>query len=299
MEKIIYLGHKDRKYKEIEDGVIDSLKLMGYKVILFDDQEYKPEEVIEACKGAKMFLFHKGGFLTKSETEMYASIDKLIYTLSKIDCKKVLWFVDKVWMEREIFIDRIINYVDYSFFTDETFLRRHKIFNAYSLKQGCQIKRFKGKKNPAFECDVAFIGSIYGERQMFVKALGSLLGDKFRTYNEIRDQDFADLCKSAKIIISPNYPMDDFYWSNRIYEVLGNGGFMFHPNFAGLKDEGIKEGEHYIGYTNWLDVEDKLEYLLSKKADKLIKSITKQGQKEVVINHTYLQRCRKILEIVK
>jgi hypothetical protein len=299
MEKIIYLGKKDRQHKEIEDGVMDSFKLMGYKVELFDDQNYNPEEVINACKGAKLFLFHKGGFSTKGDSDMYNSIDKLTYTLNKIECPRVLWFVDKVYMEREILIDRIIDFVDYSFFTDETFLRRHKIPNGFSLKQGCQIKRFKGKKNPAFECDVAFIGDIYGERQMFVKALGQLLGDKFRTYSSVYDKDFADLCKSARVIISPNYPMDDFYWSNRIYDVLGNGGFLFHPDLEGLKGTGILEGQHFIGYSNWLDIEDKLEYLLSPKANKLIKSVTKQGQKEVITNHTYLTRCRKIIEIVK
>lgn len=307
MSKIIYFAHLKNKYRENDEDVLQGFKDLGHEVVPFDDREFNPEELVKATQDADLFLFHKGGVLENASEnpieniKIYqGTVDRLKQILSKIPktCLKAFWYVDKVYDNRQVFIESILPLVDFGFMTDETFIRRHKYPNLFSLKQGA-VEGRTGSFRKIYNCGIAYIGSIYGARQEFVHVLNKEYGDGFRVYTNIRGKDFDDLCASAKIIVSPHYPLDDFYWGDRIYRVLSSGGFMVHPKLYGLEEEeGLISGKHYVGYTNYFDLREKINIFLDPENNDIREKIAEEGHDYAIKNLNYKIKCQKIIDIV-
>jgi hypothetical protein len=306
--KITYFGHIKNKYRENDEDVLQGFKDLGHEVIAFDDREFDVDKLIKSTMDADLFLFHKGGVLENASkdpvenSKIYQkTLDRLRSILERIPktCVKAFWYVDKIYDGRHVFIESILPLVDFALLTDGTYVRRHKNVNLFSLKQGAVEGRV-GKKKKIYECDIAYIGSVYGIRQDFVYKLNQEYGDRFRVYTNVRGDDFNDLCASAKIIISPHYPLDDFYWGDRIYRVLSSKGLMMHPKLYGLEEEeGLINGEHYIGYNNYYDLINKINMLLDPVNEDIREKVAKQGYEYAVKNLNYKAKCQKIIDLVK
>lgn len=115
---------------------------------------------------------------------------------------------------------------------------------------------------------------------------------------EIRGRELADFCSTVPIILGDNYENLDNKWSNRIYNILGAGGFLITPNVEGLEEE-FEEGKHFIGYKpgNLSELKDKINLFLTKPKER--KKIARAGYKHVWKNYTYLKRCKILLETIK
>jgi len=304
---ITYFAHlKDNPHRENDEDVLYALKKLGHKVFTVDDKHFDMKDVIAKGSKSDLFLFHKGGVHYDTEENYRLTLDRLSLVLANIKqnrptCKLVFWYIDKIFNKgREKWIETILPLVDYGFTTDGTYIRRHNVDKLFDLKQAAPNKLAKGHKNPIYLCDIAYIGKVYGEaRESFVSALSHRYGERFRVYNEIWGQDFADLCVSAKIIVAPDYPSDDFYWSDRIYRVLRCGGFLIHPRLYELTKSGIINGAHYIGYYNWEELQEAIDSFLLAKNNKIRKQIAKQGQRIILRKHTYLTRCQELLNKIQ
>jgi hypothetical protein len=179
--------------------------------------------------------------------------------------------------------------------------------NAHWIMQGIGNEDMSlGKEREDFKCDIAFTGSVYSNwlpyRERFIKFLKEHYGDKFKVFDHVFNRDLYDLCASAKIMIAPIDPQDHWYWSSRIYLTLGSGGFMIHPDFEGLRDE-LTPGKHFVGYKakgnfneSMLDMKVQIDKYL--KNEKKRKEIQKEGYEYVISHFTYLDRVKKILEIL-
>ncbi len=84
----------------------------------------------------------------------------------------------------------------------------------------------------------------------------------------------------------------------RVFETMANGRAMLLTNtYDGLGyEELFDEGRHYIGYRTEEEAVDKALYYARNK-DEAAK-IAAEGQRHVLANHTYLHRCRKIVETI-
>lgn len=82
----------------------------------------------------------------------------------------------------------------------------------------------KGKKI----YDVIFVGSVYDKirREMIERV-------KPKVFNDKRGLDLNRLLGQTKIVLGDSYPASN-YWSNRVYEMTGRGGFLIHPKVEGL-----------------------------------------------------------------
>jgi hypothetical protein len=285
--KIIYFANFGNQGSNfVEEDIKSALEKIGHEVIPVHEKDYKQLKNIKA----DMFLFHKGG------VGKYISLQDFIILLNHITCKKVMWYFDpiKLFPEREIEIETIAQYIDYGFLVDDTWRRRHKFNNLYSLKEGIGTV-YKGKFRKELECDVAFAGTPYGKREEFIAVLKQHYGNKFKAFNNVFGQDMADLCASAKIIVAPDYPTNEFYWSSRIYLTLGLGGFMVHPDCYGLKPE-LVEGTHFAGYKGMKELIMTIDYFLEKEEDR--KKIQEQGQKKVLETCNFQDRLETMLETI-
>lgn len=308
--KILYFGHTNKEVNkrilkrewDSDNDVEYALKLLGHEVVSFDDREFDIKELLEKGKEVDLFLFHKGGIFGGLAQDFWLSLNRLQIILSNLKCKKVFWYVDKVWGDRFIWMENIIPMVDYGFLVDETFIRRHKYRNLHPLRQGCSDKFKKlGEFKKEYESDIAFAGMVYGGRREFIKFLNEVYGDRFKVWNNVWNQDLYDLCQSVKIIVAPYYFTDDFYWSARIYMTLAGGGFLIHPRLYGLKKfDGLEENKHYIAYSDVKELKEKIDYfLLNPKADKQREEIVKAGREYTLKNLKYSDRLKRMFEIIE
>jgi hypothetical protein len=285
--RIIYLANFNNIGSNfIEEDIQKALEKLGHEVIPVHERDYKNVKNIKA----DMFLFHQGGI------GKHITLQDFVVMLNHITCKKVMWYFDpiKLLPAREEIIETLSQYIDYGFLVDDTWRRRHKFNNLYSLKEGIGTI-YKGKVREELKCDIAFAGTPYGKREEFIAVLKQHYGNKFKAFNNVFGQDMADLCASSKIIVAPYYPTNEFYWSSRIYLTLGLGGFLVHPDCYGLKPELI-EGTHFAGYKNMKELVMTIDYFLEKEKDR--KQIQKQGQEKVLQSCNFIDRLETMIDIV-
>jgi len=222
-------------------------------------------------------------------------LTRLDLILSQFKGKKVCWFLDKVWSYANAFIAKILPRVDYIFVNDETWLRAFNTDKIFPLHAGCGKKR-EGSEMKELKSDIVFIGRISGQRERFISEMKKRYGRRFKYYDNIWKEDFNNLCQSAKVIVLPRWPFDDFFWSDAIYRILSAGGFLIHPRLYGLQQEGFVEGAHYIAYASAKELSDAIEFWTKDKYKKDRKELAKQGRDFVLDKFTYKKRLEEIFK---
>ncbi len=298
---ITYLGKFNTEEHTIEKDVRDELIKMGHKVSSIDDKDFDPKQVIELANKSDLFLFRTGGVVTDNVGDFHITLNRLQYTLQEINTKKVFWFFDKVIGLGNNWMFNVEPLIDVGFLNDETFLRRHHTDKLYPLHLGVfSGSVYNGNHNKDFAYDVAFNGPIYGTRKVFIDVMRETFGNNFGVFNVQDDKQFADLCASAKIIVSPRFPYDDWFWSERFYKTIGHGGFLVFPRLEGLKDEGFEDGVNYVGYDVYGEMIETIKWWLdpaNEKAKEGMEIIPKRGMEMVRLNHTYDRKLQFLLDI--
>lgn len=286
--KIVYFAnHENTGSDNTEKHLKHAFEKQGHKVICFDENNYSKIDVVNETKDADLFLFHKGGVRDGM------SFMKFLELLGNITCKKFCWYFDKVWGDREAIIENILPYIDKAFLTDETWIRRHAYKNVDVLRQGIGTEDTSlGTFRPELETEIAFVGQLYGDRAEFIGRLKDRYGEKLRVFGNIFNRDLYDLCASTKVFIAPDSPGDDFYWSSRVYMILGSGGFLLHPKAEGLKEE-FKDKKHLAYYDSFEDLCEKIDFYLEN--EKKRKKIQEEGYRECVEKFNYEKRCLDLL----
>jgi predicted SAM-dependent methyltransferase len=137
---------------------------------------------------------------------------------------------------------------------------------------------------------VTWLQNTYGKRY-------SKYGHPQRT---MRDQDLNDLCASVKVFVGdslcPGFTKP-FYTTDRLYELVGRGGFTIFPYIKGLEEE-FTDGETIVFYEfgNFVQLQEKIDYYLEHDEER--EKIRKAGQAFVREHATYHNRLQQALEIV-
>lgn len=297
-KKILYFSHlKDRNIDLPSDEILEALEKMGHEVTCFDEYNFDISELVKKANESDLFLFHRGGCLLGNEQDFFMTLTRLNTILENIKCKKVCWYYDKAWSFASTYLVSIESKVDLIFVNDDTWLRALKTDKVFPLHCGAESER-NGKKKKELESDIATIVMAYGDREIFVSEMKSRFGKKFKHYDNIWGKDFNNLCKSAKVIVAPRFPMDDFYWTDLFYKVLKAGGFMIFPRLEGIKEEGFEEGKHYVAYSYKKELVDSIKFFTDKKNEKTRKTIAEQGQR-FMNKFSYQKRLETIFDKLK
>lgn len=159
---------------------------------------------------------------------------------------------------------------------------------------------------------LVFVGS-YGYhpewpwRPQLIDWLGATYGNRFRLFPTpgkpaIRNEDLNNLYAQTGVVVGdslvPGFTHKR-YWSDRVYETLGRGGFLIHPHIEGMELE-FRDGEHLIFFEhgNLEDLREKVDYYLDPINREEREAIRSAGHEMVATNCTYVHRMREILEIV-
>ena len=111
-----------------------------------------------------------------------------------------------------------------------------------------------------------------------------------RVVSQVFGRELSALIRRHRIIIGPRYPSAPGYWSDRIYVVLGHGGFFLAPEIEGMREEGFVPGVHYAALGD--DVIRDIRYWLARPEERA--RIAREGQELVLSKFTYEHRVRTL-----
>jgi len=165
-----------------------------------------------------------------------------------------------------------------------------------------------GVYRPRFKADVGFVGNLvdYGHkewapyRRQLYSTLKRAFGTSFKVFPgqgpQIRGRDLADLYSSVRVLVGDSCLVGNpsRYWSDRVPETLGRGGFLIHPYVEGLTEEYPHLMTYDLGDFDGLIA--KIRAVLGQPMVRLENVRLNRG--DVAANHTYETRLARLLDIV-
>ncbi|MEK9644208.1 MAG: glycosyltransferase [Alphaproteobacteria bacterium] len=167
-----------------------------------------------------------------------------------------------------------------------------------------------GTPRDEYASDIAFVGSWQGyhrewkHRPALVRCLQHSWPGRVRFWPEpgqpsVRGDALRDLYASVKVVVGDSCLAGGatHYWSDRIPETIGRGGFLLHPNVVGL-DEHFTPGTHLVTWDigDWTALRDLVDQFLEDHVAR--ETIADAGRAHVLKHHTYTVRMRQVIDLV-
>jgi hypothetical protein len=173
---------------------------------------------------------------------------------------------------------------------------------------------WRGHPQEKYKADVIFVGSFrayhkeWPFRQELVRGLADRYGARFQHWGDaryVRGWDLNDLYASAKIVVGDSLARPK-YWSDRVPETLGRGGFLLTPEIEGMEQEGYLPRRHLLYYRRG-DLGDciaRIDETLFRAGTQLPleqerEEIITGGMALVKSRHTYAHRARGMLDAIR
>lgn len=302
MPKIFFVGDFSKHYSS-EVYIAYGLEQCGAEVYRF--QENSPVLLNDLVD---LVVDWKPDFVLCSKNRLWSNGMVFINRMKQRGIKTVSWLFDLyVNLPNEMGATRTTKdspfFCDYVFMSDGGDHKEFEKINKITLRQGIHEPEAEVGNPLEKKFDVVFIGSnTYLQRQKMISKLREWYGDKFCHIGiggnapEVRGLDLNNVLVSTKIVVGDSVPSDN-YWSNRIYEILGRGGFLLHPKVNGLEKE-FEYYKHFVPFEhgNLQQLKEIIDYYLTH--DKERWKIQLDGHKFCKENYTYTLRCKTLLQTV-
>lgn len=310
--KIVFLGNFQVPYTS-ESHYAATFEKLGHRVIRLQEPMVTTDRVFEEASNADMFFWvHTHGWELKGHRTMREVLRKLRgRNIPTVGYHLDLYMGLQRWGEYE---HHDYFQVEHFFTVDKVmadWLNNNTETKGYYLPAGVfEPECYIGEKHPAFEFDVVFVGSrkYHAEWQYRPKLIDWLertYGDRFAHFGNdgkgvIRGGELNRLYASAKVVVGDTLCPDfdyPYYWSDRIYETTGRGGFIIHPFIVGLTDE-FKSVEEIVTYDygDFKQLKTKIDWYLSHEERR--KEIQMAGFERTKRDHTYTNRLQTIIDTV-
>jgi hypothetical protein len=305
---VYYLGNF-LPLESTENHIAKTLRLMGHEVVEIQEDFMMPEHLAERLKTEEydLFLFTRtwGNTLKNDHLDIIrargipsASYHLDLYVGLKRDGglgSDPFWLTDFV-------------------FTPDGDPKSAKVFkkkgiNHYYIKPAVfEEACFQFNAQP--DKDIIFVGSYsyhpeWKYRQELIDWLKNHYREAFELWGSeglgsVRGDELNILYARAKIAVGDSLclPGHTYYWSDRVYECLGRGGFIIHPFIEGMQEEFTdKENIVFYEYGNWEQLAELIYYYLNHEEERV--AIRNAGH-EFVKNHaTYRHRLQQALDIIE
>lgn len=310
--KIVYTGNFSVEYST-ETHIRKTLNSMGYRVQCLQENATPTSKILKACSDAQLYLVTKTwGYPDGNEAGF-----RLLDELKNRGIPSASYHLDLFWglqREKKMFEDPFWK-TDYVFTPDgghgdkfEKANINHIYLRPGVFKDECVL----GSPRRHLSHDVVFIGSYthyhheeWPYRRRLVNWLKNIYKERFAIYgdagrNVMRGRALSDLLASAKVVIGDSICFgfkQKYYWSDRIYETIGRGGFIIHPFIKGLEEEFIdKETVVFYDYGDWSSLKDKIDYYIENNRER--EQIKMSGYRWVKENATYHNRLEQALKVI-
>ena len=309
MAHIVFLGNFRVDYSS-ESHHANTLESMGHTVLRMQETEAKSEDIYQKAMSSDMFIWiHTHGWKTPGKHTMESVLKSLkqkgIITMTyHLD----LWF--GLQRQKDLNTYPVYKHIGHFFtvdsqmadwFNNNTAVKGHYLPAGVYHKE-CYIEPAKLKN------DVIFVGSKkyhqeWQYRPQLINWLSDTYKNKFSHYGNggiksLRGSELNTLYASSKIVVGDTlcigfkYPD---YWSDRVYETMGRGGFIIHPYVSGMEKE-FEDKKHLVFYEygNFKQLKELIDYYI--KHDKEREAIRKAGHELVKENYTYKNRWESIFK---
>ena len=309
LAKIAFLGNFRVSYAS-ETHHWKTLESMGHTVTKLQETEATSEQVLETALESDLFIWvHTHGWNTPGKMDMAEVLDKLkenkIITMTyHLD----LWFgLDR---QKDLDKDPVYKHIQHFFTVDPQmadWFNKETNVKGHYLPAGVYDKECEYIRQP-FKNEIIFVGSKryhkeWQYRPTLINWLTATYKRRFGLWGADgkgarRDRNLNNLYSSTKIVVGDtlcpgfNYPG---YWSDRIYETMGRGGFIIHPYIPGLEKE-FNDREHVVfyEYNNFKQLKELIDYYLEHSDER--EAIRIAGHELVKSKYTYKNRWEHILK---
>ena len=145
------------------------------------------------------------------------------------------------------------------------------------------------------EYDVVFVGCdnpLYMERRQKLEQLAKMYNFKWfgrKNTDELRGENLNEIYAKTKIVVGDSV-YSPYYWSNRVVETLGRGGFLIHRDVPGIKEE-YPDLVTYDGTME--DLLKKIDYYLSHEEER--QEIIRKNFEHVRDHYTMDKKCEELI----
>jgi hypothetical protein len=295
--KILYVAKHDQVETSNDDegAVAHAFRELGHEVVCVHEMVRLPID----WRGFDFLLFHKW--------DNYPEIHRLSRQLPL-----VFWYFDLVdhpdpMLRRRCSIRRqwmeaVVPNVRTGFCTDGDWVAADKTSKLCWLSQGADGRMVgKGKPIPlpTGRVPILFTGISKGgtQRQSFVDEMANRYASNFlQVHSGAYGKRLGDLIATADIVVAPDGPVTDRYWSNRVYLTLGYCGFLLHPYCKGLVEQ-YTDGGELVYYHSREELHDQISRYLSLPFYR--EEIAAQGFERTQRGHLYRHRVEEMLGVLK
>jgi glycosyltransferase involved in cell wall biosynthesis len=304
--RIAFLGNFLVDYTS-ETHHAKSLGELGHQVTCLQETAVHPDAIRTAAADADLFVWvHTHGWHTPEiETALADAINRNIPVITyHLDLWKGLhreqdMATDPYWKVLTDFFTCDQLMADY--LTEHTSVRGHYLPPGV-FGQECYMAE------PDAPFDVAFVGSYqyhpeWPYRGQLVDWLRETYGDRFRHYGggglpTVRGAALNRVYANARVSVGDtlclgfDYP---WYWSDRLFETAGRGGFQIFPRIEGITDCLTEDKEVVLySYGDFDELRHKIDYYLTHDSER--EAIRRAGFDRTCAEHTYAHRWKHILE---
>lgn len=284
-----------------ESELVWSLEHLGHKVVKFQESCDTTDKIIDVCRAEKVQLLiyiHTHGWgITGTRT-----VEEMITLLRAEGVKTCSFHLDRFWSipNREA---RIGNEPFWK--TDVCFTADGGNQEGFAAKgvnhvwlPPAVVERGVHFGSPNAELDVIFTGSVnyhpeYPFRPQMAATLRNHYGARFQVFQGVREERLNNLYASAKVCVGDHiFAGCPRYWSDRLPETIGRGGFIIYPRTEGIDIPGL------VTYTpqDTKDLIDKVDYFLDPAHEDERKERLVSAHEWVKKYDTYTQRMAFLVE---
>lgn len=306
--RIIYVARHDSGGNDDEGAIYHALVELGHDV-----QRLRELNGRKAHKllPADLCLFHKWDDADYLRSYLVGRVPLAFWYFDLVNYPDPT-IARRCWTRME-WMRRIMPLVDVGFCTDGDWVAKHPE-KLHWLPQGADGRIVdRGDPKGGRACDVLFTGASVNcgvKRQSFVEEMNAKYGGRLlHVTSGMHREWLRDAIAAAKIVVAPDGPITDRYWSNRIYNVLGFGGFLLHPYCEQLSNqydvwghtntEGVKYkvNRHVVFYYTREHFHQLIDYYLTDDAQRI--AVADRGYRRTILEHLYLHRCEELIRVVK
>ena len=309
MANIVFLGNFRVDFTS-ESHHAKSLESLGHNVIRMQETEARSEHILDSALNSDLFIWiHTHGWNTPGSLTMEEVLDRLKENkITTMTYHLDLWF--GLQRQKDLNVMPVYKKIGHFFtvdsqmaewFNKETAVKGHYLPAGVFDRECTYIESTKKR-------DVMFVGSKkyhpeWQYRTQLIEWLSKTYRGRFEHYGNggiesVRGKKLNKLYWSTKVVVGDtlclnfNYPD---YWSDRIYETLGRGGFLIHPYVPGIEKEFIdKKHVVFYEYGNFEQLKELIDYYLTHDEER--ESIRQAGHDLVKNNYTYKHRWSTILK---
>lgn len=287
-----------------------SLEKLGHQVTRKQENQIQRNDILREAPGHDLFLWVRTweGFVRQSDLDALKSLG-----ITSVNVHLDLF----VGISREATLDTDPRWRTDFVFTADGDPKSQEIFEAHGINhywlragvfdEGCEM--FAPNNDPELQGEVVFVGGgkeyMHPEwpyRKQLIEAIEGIPGyAKFgHPQRLVREKDLNQLYANAKVVVGDSLNVGFHhpnYWSDRVYETTGRGGFIIHPRIEGLEKDFVEDKEIvFYTYGDFDELREKIDYYLTH--DKERKAIQKAGFERTKRDHTYVNRMKEMLDIV-